>query len=98
MAFGIGRKELLAWKEKVSKGEIAFLTHYWMDDRFPGCKTVTKVGCSNLQKLVQWGEKYFLRPEWIHRQEGFPHYDLLGEKQRKILKEENMLWQLENFK
>ena len=27
MAFGIRRHELAAWKEKVKRGEIAFLTH-----------------------------------------------------------------------
>lgn len=98
MAFGISRKELLIWKEKVSNGEIAFLTHYWMDERFPECKTVTKVGCSDIKKLILWGEKYLLRPEWIHHQEGFPHYDLLGEKQKQIMEEENMSWQLEKLK
>lgn len=43
MAFGTNRTELSAWKRAVRAGEIAFLTHYWLDDRFPGCKTVTKV-------------------------------------------------------
>lgn len=51
MAFGIKRKELVEWKKKVSQGEIAFLTHYWIDDRFPGMTTVTKVGCADLEKL-----------------------------------------------
>lgn len=54
MAFGITRQELMAWKREVSRGEIAFLTHYWLDDRFPGITTVTKVGCSDLDKLRLW--------------------------------------------
>ncbi|MCY8098432.1 hypothetical protein MOB81_20475, partial [Bacillus atrophaeus] len=33
MAFGIHRGELNRWKEAVKSGEIAFLTHYWLDDR-----------------------------------------------------------------
>ncbi len=32
------------------------LTHYWQDERFPGCYTVTKVGCNDLEKLVTWGK------------------------------------------
>ena len=39
MAFGITRKELGRWKRDVSEGKIAFLTHYWLDDRFPEAKT-----------------------------------------------------------
>lgn len=39
MAFGINREELTRWKKAVSAGEIAFLTHYWLDPRFPGIWT-----------------------------------------------------------
>ncbi len=42
MAFGVKREELNRWKQAVKRGEIAFLTHYWLDDRFPEAKTVTK--------------------------------------------------------
>ena len=31
MAFGIKRVELQAWKKAVSEGEMAFLTHYWLE-------------------------------------------------------------------
>lgn len=34
MAFGINRRQLLEWKKKASRGEIAFLTHYWLDSAF----------------------------------------------------------------
>ena len=61
MAFGIKREELKAWKKAVSEGEIAFLTHYWLDERFPGCKTVTKAGCSDIEKLTHWGKQYGLK-------------------------------------
>lgn len=89
MAFGIKRNDLKNWKENIDNGEIAFLTHYWIDDRFPDCTTVTKVGCSDLNKLISWGEKYGLRAEWIHdRKDGYAHFDLLGEKQREILQKE----------
>ncbi|WP_449539804.1 hypothetical protein [Ferdinandcohnia sp. Marseille-Q9671] len=98
MAFGIKRKELIEWKEKVSQGEIAFLTHYWIDDRFPGAKTVTKVGCANIKTLIEWGQKYNIPSKYIHNRAGFPHFDLLGERQIEILKSENMLHQLERFK
>lgn len=91
MAFGIKRNELYEWKQKVSEGQIAFITHYWIDDRFPNCKTVTKVGCSDVKKLIAWGESHGLKPEWIDdRNKSYPHYDLLGEIQIKILKKEGL--------
>lgn len=98
MAFGIHRGELNRWKEAVKSGEIAFLTHYWLDDRFPGAKTVTKVGCSDLEKLSSWGEKYGLKKEWIHKRDEFPHYDLLGETQKMILERERLTDHLSRFK
>lgn len=91
MAFGIKREELLDWKKKIDQGDIAFLTHYWLDDRFPDCKTVTKVGCKDLERLVKWGKQYGLRKEWIHlRKDGYSHFDLLGGKQKEILAKENI--------
>ncbi|RFU68425.1 hypothetical protein [Bacillus sp. V59.32b] len=91
MAFGINRGQLAEWKQKIDKGEIAFLTHYWLDDRFPDCKTVTKVGCRDLEKLAEWGKKYGLKKEWIdHRKDSYSHFDLLGEKQKEILQKEGI--------
>ncbi|GEL76282.1 hypothetical protein [Tenuibacillus multivorans] len=98
MAFGLKREELRAWKEKVERGEIAFITHYWLDDRFPNMKTVTKVGCQDLDKLIQWGKKYGLKPKWVHHDKKYPHYDLIGSFQVDILKAEGKLNQLERFK
>lgn len=97
MAFGIKRDELLRWKEKVKNGEIAFLTHYWMDPRFPNCYTVTKVGCIDHKKLENWGKKYGLKQEWIHKN-NYPHYDLFGEKQKEILLKEGLMDHIERFK
>lgn len=92
MAFGIKRKELDEWKAKIDSGEIAFLTHYWLDDRFPTCKTVTKVGCNDINKLINWGKQYGLKQEWIdRRQDGYSHFDLLGAKQREILEKEGLI-------
>lgn len=91
MAFGIKKDEIKAWKDKIDKGEIAFLTHYWLDDRFPGSKTVTKVGANDLEKLKQWGRKYGLKPEWIHiRKDGYSHFDLIGLRQKEILEKEKL--------
>lgn len=91
MAFGISKKELRQWKAKIDQGEIAFITHYWIDDRFPGLKTVTKVGCENLKRLEEWGAKHGLKPEWIHiRKDGYSHYDLIGPRQKEILKAEGL--------
>ncbi|MBM7649250.1 hypothetical protein JOC78_002203 [Bacillus ectoiniformans] len=99
MAFGIKKSELMEWKRKIDQGEIAFLTHYWLDERFKECKTVTKVGCSDVDKLIKWGEKYGLQKEWIdYRQKGYSHFDLLGERQRLILEEEGLLDHLSRFK
>lgn len=91
MAFGIKRHELLEWKRKIDHGEIAFLTHYWIDDRFPGCNTVTKAGCLDLERLAAWGEKYGLKKEWIHhRKDGYSHFDLIGPRQKEILQQEGL--------
>ncbi|ARA96861.1 MULTISPECIES: hypothetical protein [Geobacillus] len=97
MAFGIRRHELAAWKEKVRRGEIAFLTHYWYDERFPHCTTVTKVGCADIDKLAAWGRQYGLKEEWIDRRNEFPHFDLLGETQARILRQEGRLDELARF-
>lgn len=97
MAFGIRKDELNEWKHKVQNGKIALITHYWLDPRFPDCKTVTKAGCSNIERLAEWGKQYGLRPEWIHRRDRYPHFDLLGDKQLEILRRENCLEQIRRF-
>jgi hypothetical protein len=97
MAFGIKRRELEEWKEGVRSGRISFLTHYWYDPRFPHCNTVTKVGCSDIKKLIEWGTLYGLEPEWIHVRDTYPHFDLLGDRQQNILQAEGMLDQITRF-
>lgn len=97
MAFGIKRDELNGWKRQVTKGEIAFLTHYWVDPRFPGCDTVTKVGCGDLEKLAQWGAQYGLKREWMDLRGDFPHFDLFGDHQERILRAEGQTDQLQRF-
>lgn len=97
MAFGINRQELTTWKQAVQAGEISFLTHYWLDERFPGCKTVTKVGCANIPKLIEWGKQYGLKAEWIDRHDHYPHFDLFGKIERDILEKEGFSSQLERF-
>lgn len=96
MAFGIKRKQLQQWKNQVNRGEIAIITHYWEDERFPGCTSVTKIGCSNVQKLKEWGEIYALNPKWIHRN-NYPHFDVFGRKQAEVLKSEKKIEQLNQF-
>lgn len=98
MAFGISRSEMNEWKAKVSRGEIAYLTHYWVDPRFPNIKTVTKVGCSDLNKLKRWCVENGLSPRYIHAREEYPHFDLLGPKQREILIREQLQEHLERFR
>lgn len=97
MAFGINRKELRNWKTEVENGHISFITHYWIDERFPGCDTVTKVGCNDLKKLAAWGETYCLKPNWIHMDKQHPHFDLFGEKQSRILRIEEQWDQINRF-
>lgn len=97
MAFGIKRNELKKWQQNVSNGEIDFLTHYWMDDRFPGSTTVTKVGCSDLNKLAAWGSKYNLDKRWIHLDERYPHFDLFGDRQFEILQAEGRWDHIKRF-
>ncbi|TXC91773.1 hypothetical protein FS935_05140 [Metabacillus litoralis] len=98
MAFGITRQELTNWKKDVIQGEIAFLTHYWLDDRFPDSHCVTKVGCANVEKLAKWGSQFGLKKEWIHHYDLFPHFDLLGEKQFLILKHYGLEDHIKKFK
>ncbi|WP_307334564.1 hypothetical protein [Caldalkalibacillus uzonensis] len=97
MAFGINRKELDIWKHKVANGEIAFITHYWVHPKYPHIKTVTKVGCADIDKLIVWGNKEGLAPEWIDRHPRYPHFDLIGERQRNILYKYHQYEQIERF-
>lgn len=97
MAFGIDRAELAKWKSEVKQGEISIITHYWQDERFPESTSVTKVGCNDLKKLIQWGKKYNLKSEWIHQDKNFPHFDLFGKKQGEILEGEGMTEQIRRF-
>ncbi|PYZ98148.1 hypothetical protein CR205_06010 [Alteribacter lacisalsi] len=98
MAFGISRRELEQFKKEAQKGEIAIITHYWYDERFPQYKTVTKAGCADTARLVNWGKQYGLKKEWIHHREGLPHFDLLGENAVRILRAEGRTGQLERFR
>ncbi|MBD0382994.1 hypothetical protein [Paenibacillus sedimenti] len=97
MAFGIRREELIAWKEAVSRGEIALLTHYWLDERFPGITTVTKAGCSDLERLTTWCRSNGLNPRYIHHRPPYPHYDIIGPKQKEILIREGQWDQIKRF-
>lgn len=98
MAFGITREELKQWKEQVTSGEIAYITHYWVDPRFKNIKTVTKVGCSDINRLTEWCNENGLPPQYIHNRAPFPHFDLIGPKQREILMKEGLENQLKRFK
>ncbi|MFC5986518.1 hypothetical protein [Marinicrinis lubricantis] len=97
MAFGLTREKLTDWKNKVNRGEIAFLTHYWLDPRFPDVRTVTKVGCSDIQRLMAWCGQYGLPSKYIHHRESFPHFDLIGPKQKEILQMEGQWEQIDRF-
>ncbi|WP_099221382.1 hypothetical protein [Listeria costaricensis] len=98
MAFGVKRAELEAFKEKAARGEIALITHYWLDARFPDANTVTKAASSDLAKLKAWGKQYGLPEAYIdYNHEGLPHYDLFGEIQRMILIKEGEMEQLHRF-
>ncbi|WGG43612.1 hypothetical protein [Rossellomorea sp. DA94] len=98
MAFGLTKQELNGWKQQVRNGQIAFLTHYWLDERFPDVRSVTKVGCCNIDALSRWGQKYGLKKEWIHqRKDGFPHFDLLGDIQYEILMKEGLQDHISRF-
>ncbi|MGE6230348.1 hypothetical protein [Paenibacillus chitinolyticus] len=98
MAFGVKREELQRWKAAVSRGDIAYLTHYWLEPRFPGITTVTKVGCSDLDRLSGWCISHGLNPRYIHNRSPFPHFDLIGPKQKEILRKEGIHDQLERFR
>lgn len=97
MAFGIKRDELNRWKQTIKEGHIAFLTHYWHDPRFPNYKTVTKVGCADLQKLEAWCLSHRLNPRYIHQHKAYPHFDLIGPRQSDILRKEGQWEQIRRF-
>ncbi|MFC4617497.1 hypothetical protein ACFO4N_01990 [Camelliibacillus cellulosilyticus] len=97
MAFGIQKQELMRWKERVQAGDIAFITHYWFDPRFPQFQTVTKAGCADIEKLVRWGKHYRLKEQAIDRRNRFPHFDLMGAKQIEILVAEGLWDQIAQF-
>ena len=97
MAFGISRSELKNWQQAVLAGEIAFLTHYWLDDRFPQSTSVTIVGCANLDKLIEWGNQYQLDPAWIDIDPKYPHFDLFAPIQKEILAKEGYTDQIKRF-
>ncbi|EXX85783.1 hypothetical protein BG53_07230 [Paenibacillus darwinianus] len=97
MAFGLQRAELVEWKKRVAAGEIAYMTHYWLEARWPDSTTVTKVGCADLGKLSRWCRSNGLNPEYIHARDDYPHYDLIGSKQREILAREGLWEQIERF-
>jgi hypothetical protein len=98
MAFGIKREELEEWKRRVSAGQIAFLTHYWIHPRVPGITTVTKAGCADTRRLIEWGKAYGLKEEYIDFRVDYPHFDLIGDKQKAILQSEGQWDQIRRFK
>ncbi|THF79540.1 hypothetical protein [Cohnella fermenti] len=98
MAFGIKRAELAEWKRRVEDGEIAYLTHFWLDPRWPGITTVTKVGCSDRNRLAEWCIANGLSPRYIHDRDEYPHFDLIGPKQREILLRAGLEDQLARFR
>ncbi|WP_028545353.1 hypothetical protein [Paenibacillus taiwanensis] len=97
MAFGIKRQELNQWKQNVLRGEIAYLTHYWLDNRYPGVTSVTKVGCADIIRLQAWCVKHKLPAQYIHNRDPFPHFDLIGSRQRPILEQEGQWEQIKRF-
>lgn len=98
MAFGIDRSQLNDWKQQVSNGQIAFLTHYWIDNRFPNMRTVTKVGCADIEKLQEWCKEHQLNPQYIHFRDLYPHFDLFGVEQLRILREEGLQDHIDRFR
>lgn len=97
MAFGVTRQELIKWKQDIEDGKIAVITHYWLDPRFPQATSVTKVGCSDISKLAHWGKFYGLKKQWIDQKEKYPHFDLFGEIQERVLRQEGYEEQYEKF-
>lgn len=97
MAFGINREELERWKADVSRGDIAFLTHYWYDPDMPLVTSVTKVGCADYRRLSDWCGKHGLNPAYIHMRDRYPHFDLIGKAQREVLEAEGQWEHIRRF-
>jgi hypothetical protein len=98
LAFGVKRQELQQWKEAVARGEIAYLTHYWTDPRFQSIRTVTKVGCSDRKRLTDWCKRHGLNPAYIHEHPPYPHFDLMGPRQKEILEKEQLHEHIRRFR
>ncbi|EUJ42191.1 hypothetical protein BCAMP_00290 [Brochothrix campestris FSL F6-1037] len=99
MAFGVSRAQLKAWKAAVRSGEIAFLTHWWQDDRFNGVSSFTKVGCADRAKLIEWGSQYGLQAKYLDlKHEQYPHFDLFGDTQLYVLRAEGLTDHIKRFK
>ncbi|WP_257350476.1 hypothetical protein [Pseudalkalibacillus decolorationis] len=98
MAFGITKDELENWKRNVKNNRLSFLTHYWIDERFPTCNSVTKAGCGDLDELIRWGEQHGLLTQWIDNRSDYPHFDLFGGRQLSILQKEGQWEQIKRFK
>jgi len=62
------------------------LTHYWRDERFPNARTVTKVGCNDIERLEAWCKQFNLNPAYIHKRDQYPHFDLIGPYQLEVLR------------
>jgi len=50
-----------------------------------------------MEQLIAWGQKHGLKKEWIHVREGFPHFDLIGDSQKRILQKERSLGNIQEY-
>ncbi|WP_392387435.1 hypothetical protein [Bacillus pumilus] len=50
-----------------------------------------------MKHLIEWGKKHGLKKEWIHDRAGFPHFDLIGETQKRILQKERSLGNIQEY-
>ncbi|GAC43630.1 hypothetical protein PPOP_3029 [Paenibacillus popilliae ATCC 14706] len=53
--------------------------------------------CADMARLSVWCVEHGLNPRYIHARRPFPHYDLIGPRQREILRQEQQWDQLERF-
>jgi hypothetical protein len=51
-----------------------------------------------LERLSQWCVNNGLNPKYIHNRPPYPHFDLIGPKQKEILQKEQLWRQIERFR
>lgn len=79
------------WKEVkrairlAREGNVVIYSHPWHSEKMGQAKVVTKIMCSDKEKLLSWGNKRGLPLRAFHDTKKMPHYDIWGERAEAFL-------------